>query len=151
LDASNGGVGARIAVDHKGQPWVVQALGAIFRRYGSGESINSPPSSSPSWQGPIRQLNEAWVPLRGQLACAKDIGAGTDRSVWIIGCAPIGSDFDIWIWNEQVSNRSDVSNEAEFRPLDGFASRITGSPDGRPWVVQANGNTFQRSAFAGQL
>jgi hypothetical protein len=52
---------------------------------------------------------------------------------------------------EQRSTRSDVTNEAEFRPLDGFASRITGSPDGRPWVVQANGNIFQRSAFASQL
>jgi hypothetical protein len=45
----------------------------------------------------------------------------------------------------------DTTREAEFRPLDGFASRITGSPDGRPWVVQAKGNIFRRAAFANQL
>lgn len=57
------GAGKRIAVERDGNPWVVTAAGAIWRK----------PSSEPAG---------GWSPIAGG---ANDVGAGWDGSVWVIG------------------------------------------------------------------
>jgi hypothetical protein len=88
---------------------------------------------------------------KGQAACATDVGAGLDQSVWVIGCNALsGNNFNIWIWDEQTGFTDPMTGaispgEGQFMPLDGGAVRITGSPDGRPWVAQASTAIFRRS------
>src|SRR5262249_26286183 len=62
-EAIDGG-GVRIDVDEGGNPWVVNSGGQIFRR-----------------------INDRWQLLPG---LARDIGAGADGSVWVIGTNPVG-------------------------------------------------------------
>jgi hypothetical protein len=146
-DSSNGGIGARIAVDSFGRPWVVQTNHNLWRFYASGDTIHFQTNNTPSWQL-VKQLND---PAKGQAACATDVGAGLDQSVWVIGCNALsGNNFNIWIWDEQTGFTDPMTGaispgEGQFMTLDGGAVRISGSPDGRPWVAQASAAIFRRS------
>jgi hypothetical protein len=143
--SANGGVAKRIAVDWLGRPWVTQSNGTVWRYTIGSDGLNviRQSSGTPTWHG-LTQLNP---PAQGQPACATDIAAGSDHSVWVVGCNAIGNDFTLWIWDEQDGSNvmSTVTAEGEFRLLDGFASRISASPNGRAWVLQAAGNIFIRS------
>jgi hypothetical protein len=68
------GGGVRIDVDPKGNPWMINAKGEIFRR-----------------------VKDTWQHLPGS---AKDIGVGADGSVWIIGTNPSGNkdNFGVHKW-----------------------------------------------------
>ena len=69
------GAAVRIAVDPKGDPWVVNDTGTIF--HGS-------------------VATSSWVQLPG---AAKDIGVGADGTVWVIGTNAKAGGFGIWVWN----------------------------------------------------
>ena len=73
-DGVDGG-GVRIAVGPGGTPWLVNSVGQIFHRQGN------------TWGAPLPGLG-------------KDIGAGADGSVWLIGTNPVGaaSDFGVYKW-----------------------------------------------------
>ena len=133
-----GGFGTRIAVDWLGRPWVVQSNGSVWRLYKSGDHITLDRifSSDPyAWQLVMQQN----APFKNQAACARDIGAAADASVWIIGCTQLNSNYAIWQWDEQpgMSVNAYAPSEGQFIPTDGYALRITASPDSRPWVVQS--------------
>jgi hypothetical protein len=145
-DSSNGGIGARITVDSFGRPWVVQSNHTVWRFYAPGDTVRFQTNGTPAWNI-LSQLNP---PAQGQPACATDIGAAMDESVWAIGCDPVGNnDFDVWIWDEQPpinSGDSQAPQEGQFMPTDGFGTRIAAAPDSRPWAIQSAG--YSLSAFA---
>lgn len=144
-DSSNGGIGARITVDSFGRPWVVQANHTVWRFYAPSDSVRFQGQGTPAWQI-LSQLNP---PNQGQLACATDIGAAMDESVWITGCTSMpNNNFDIWIWDEQPAQTGmfQAPQEGQFMPTDGFGVRIAAAPDSRPWAIQAPGYIFRRSA-----
>jgi hypothetical protein len=79
----------------------------------------------------LRRINRdtAWETVPG---CATDIAAGIDQNdVWVIGC------------NGGVFKRDEVSRS--WQSTDGVGTRIAVTSAGIPWVVQANGNIFERS------
>ncbi len=63
---------------------------------------------------------------------AKDIGAGANGTIWVIGTNPVPGGFGIYQWN----GRNWVN-----RP--GGAVRIDVGPNGAPWVVNDSGRIFQ--------
>jgi peptidoglycan hydrolase-like protein with peptidoglycan-binding domain len=145
--SANGGAAKRIAVDWLGRPWVTQFDGTVWRFTIGTDGLNVVRQSSgnPSWHSALTQLNP---PVKGKAACATDIAAGSDHSVWIVGCNASSNDFGLWIWDEQDGSTTPgglANQEGEFRPLDGLASRISASPNGRAWVSQAAGYVFVRS------
>jgi len=82
-------------------------------------------------QGQIfRRRNNSWGnPLPG---CAADIGASNGTTdVWIIACDGV-----VKKWNEGAGN---------WDATDGIGTRIAVTTGGIPWVVQANGNIFERT------
>jgi hypothetical protein len=106
------GGGVRIDVDGKGNPWVVNHRGQIFRRD-----------------------NNQWVPLPG---LAKDIGAGADGSVWIIGTIPVGTDpvhpdFSIHTWHGSDWDR-----------IDGGGVQISVVNQRLAWMVNSKDKIFRR-------
>ena len=66
------GGAARIAVGPKGNAWVVNSAGEIFRHDGS-----------------------SWIHIPGG---ARDIGVGADGTVWVIGMNKVGDSFGIYRW-----------------------------------------------------
>jgi hypothetical protein len=69
------GSGRRLAVDTKGDVWLVNAQNQIFR---------------------FRLQTGAWELLSG---LAHDIAAGGDGSVWVIGTGPVAGGYGIFRWN----------------------------------------------------
>jgi hypothetical protein len=67
------GAAIRIAVDARGNPWVVNSAGQIFH-----------------WNG------RGWFPFPG---AATDIGVGANGSLWVLGTNRIGTNFGIYFWN----------------------------------------------------
>jgi hypothetical protein len=136
-DSSAGGVGVHVAVDWLGRPWVTQRNGLVWRLITSNGDINTLGTGAAAWQNIVQSDTN-------MSACGNDIGAGADGTVWLIGCGPVGNDFDIWLWDEQSAATS-VSLQRLFIPMDGYASRITVAPNGRSWVTQSNGAIWQRA------
>ena len=69
---------------------------------------------------------------------AKDIGAGTDGSVWVIGTVVAPGGFTIHKWNGTGWDLD--SNGASS------AVRISVSPDGTPWVANSGGFVYHKSS-----
>jgi hypothetical protein len=67
---------------------------------------------------------------------AKDIGAGADGSVWIVGTTPTTGGFNIF----KLSGSTWVPDSA-----GGGAVRIAVQPNGVPWVVNDAGEIFRRT------
>ena len=107
-DGSMYGGGVRIAVDSDGEPWTVTSTGQINRHHAG-----------------------SWILIPGG---AKDIGAGPNGSVWMIGNTKLNSagDFGIFKWNG-----------TSWDSVDGGGVRIAVGSDGQPWVVNANGEIYQ--------
>ena len=103
------GGGVRIDVDQMGNPWIVNSNGEIFRR-----------------------VNDTWVHLPGS---AKDIGAGGDGSVWIIGTNPGGTAHDFGIHRWTGNN---------WQGIEGGGVQISVDSSGLPWIVNSMGNIFSR-------
>src|SRR6478672_8915538 len=132
------GGGVRIDVDQRGNPWIVNSKGEIFRR-----------------------VNDGWEHLPG---LAKDIGVGGDGSVWIIGTNPGGTkhDFGIHKWTGSnwqgvegggvridvdqrgnpwiVNSKGEIFRRANDRweHLPGFAKDIGVGGDGSVWIIGTN-------------
>lgn len=113
--ATDGGA-VRIGVGPNGTPWVVNAVGSIYRR-----TVNSPTSGQ-------------WVQIDGT---AKDIAGGADGSVWKIGTTPMGTAGDFSI---------EKYTAGTWTATDGGAVRIGVGPDGTPWVVNSVGNIYRRTS-----
>jgi hypothetical protein len=76
-----------------------------------------------------RRRNGAWGQVAG---CATDIGASLGTNdVWVIACGGV------------VHKRNEALNR--WDPTDGTGIRIAVTTAGIPWVVQANGNIFERT------
>lgn len=75
-------------------------------------------------------LGARWVKMPDT---AKDIGAGPDGSVWIIGTQPVGGGFDIRQFNG-----------SGWTTVPGGAERIAVGPSG-PWIVNNAKNIYRRS------
>lgn len=103
------GGGVRIAVAPDGNAWMINSAGNIYRRQ-----------------------NDAWVLLPG---LAKDIGAGANGSVWVIGTTPVGagSDFSVHRWNG-----------SGWDSFGGGGVAISVGPSGDPWLVNSAGSIFHR-------
>jgi hypothetical protein len=112
---SNGG-GVRIASTSSGVPWMVNSLGEIYQRTSSSATSGS------------------WTLRPG---CAKDVGVGSDGSVWVIGCSVVPGGFDIHKWNGSGWN---------VESGGGGAVRIAVGSTGIPWVVNDAGSIFRRTS-----
>jgi hypothetical protein len=105
----------RIAVLPDGRPMVVNSGGGIFIR-----------NSDSAFFG-------GWTQICG---AAKDIGAGADGSVWVIGAG--AGNQPVFKWNGRFDCAAwDMSN--------GSAVRVSVAADGKPWVVQNDGSIWRRS------
>lgn len=113
------GVGARIAVDSGGRPWVVQGNGNIFRRSGS-----------------------TWEAMPG---CAVDIGAW--HNVWVLGCGSIQGGFQTFVWNEQMKGSSGsplAPLRREWVGVNAGAVVLDVGPFG-PWLANDAGQVYQQN------
>jgi peptidoglycan hydrolase-like protein with peptidoglycan-binding domain len=122
---SNNGTGVRIAVAPDGRPWVVGFDGSIWRR-----TTTSPTTGT-------------WDQVAG---CARDIAVDVDLFgddlVWVVGCAPIGSNFGLHRLN----------GSGVFVPVAGrTAVRVAAEHGtGRVWVADSAGAISRYIGFAGQ-
>ena len=96
------GSAVKIAVSPSG-PWVVNKQGSIYRL-----------------------VSGSWMKMKG---CAKDIGAGADGSVWVIGCTKVGGGYSIHKWNGSNS----------WFSTNGGATNISVSGNGNPFVANSYG------------
>jgi len=100
------GAAIKIDVDKSGDPWVVNTYGDIFKRE-----------------------NSSWKMIGGK---AKDIGVGSDGSVFIIGTNPGGGGYGIWKWTGSGWNE-----------IGGSAVAISVDESGNPWVVNSADQIFR--------
>jgi len=100
------GAALKIDVDKNGDPWVVNTYGDIFKRE-----------------------NSSWKMIGGK---AKDIGVGSDGSVFIIGTNPGGGGYGIWKWTGSGWNE-----------IGGSAVAISVDESGNPWVVNSADQIFR--------
>jgi len=107
-----------IAVDTNGLAWVANRHGELFRHDGN-----------------------TWNLLPGK---AMDIGIGAEGSVWIIGYKSWGTSFDSPPQNAEIYRYNSSSNL--WDKVDGDGVRIAVAPDGRPWVVNRDGQILRRKA-----
>ena len=114
-----GAEGVAIAVGPDGQPWVVNRSGQIWRGV-KGGADNS-------------YVNGTFELVSG---AAKDIGVGSDGSVWVIGTGQAGSS-DYQIWKYGAGN--------QWQLISGGAVRIAVDGSGQPWVVNSQGTVFSYS------
>ncbi|HMJ14316.1 MAG TPA: matrixin family metalloprotease, partial [Polyangiaceae bacterium] len=119
-DVATGNQGAvRISVQDPGIPWIVDALGNIYRR-------TTTSASSGDWQR---------VP-----GCARDIGAGGDfmgGSVWIIGCDARPGGFAVHAWNGFGFAPTLDNQGGQKVAVDGF---------GAPYIVTSSGALYRRNS-----
>lgn len=79
----------------------------------------------------ISAIYDTWDELPGG---AKDIGASSDGSVWIIGESSESGGFGIYKWNG-----------SGWTQANGGAVRIAVAPNGVPWIVNSSGDIFRRT------
>jgi hypothetical protein len=116
---TNGGA-VKIAVASNDVPWVLDAAGTIYRR------TSASPSLQFGWEGSVS----------GTLK-ARDIAAGADGSIWVLGKPSVDSygNGAIYKWNGSSWDKTPT----------GAAQCIAVTPDGIAWVVSTAGNIFRRS------
>lgn len=102
------GAGERIAVDSRGNAWIVNDTGNVLRFDGAHFA-------------PVNML-------------ARDIGVGTDGSVWVIGTTAEPGGHSIY--------RSQ-DNGASWEKVPGAARRIAVDPRGQAWVVNDQNYIFR--------
>lgn len=86
----------------------------------------------------FRLKGSSWQKLPG---LAKDIGVGADGSVWIIGSGDAGKDASVYKWNE---------SDWEWVKMSGEGARIAVDPEGKPWLVNNNGNIYRKKGTTWQ-
>jgi peptidoglycan hydrolase-like protein with peptidoglycan-binding domain len=125
-----------------GGPWVNMSGSASGAIGGSRISSNTIGTWIVQADGDIYSFNSgtSWTKRPG---CAKDIGIGPDNSIWVLGCAQTSSgDFPLFKWNGSGWTQ-DQTGGAGVRISVGkrLDSGLT-----VPWVVNAGGGIFRRSA-----
>ncbi len=127
--------GVRITVDRNGFPIVLKADGTIF--------TNESKTGSLTW-------TQVKGSLPGPVGCATDIAAGLNGGLYAAGCVSAGSgNFDIWalgINKAAILDQPTTNNRSVWWPTDGIGTRVAVGPEGRAYVVQANGAIFRRDA-----
>jgi hypothetical protein len=71
------------------------------------------------------------------ISTAKDVAIGKDGTVWKIGTNPLGNGFQVYKLN---------SATGAWDASDGGAVRIAVGPTGIPWLVDSQGNLWQRTS-----
>ena len=102
-----GGSAVRIAVSPNG-PWVVNKYGNIYV---------------------LDMRTKQWTAIAG---CAKDIGAGADGSIWVIGCGKVGGGYTIHT----------LLPNSKWRLISGGATDIAVDRNGSPFVSNDGGFTY---------
>lgn len=77
-----------------------------------------------------------WTMLAGN-GLGNDIGVGADGTIWLVGVQHVGVAADFGIFKFTGSGWSSV---------EGGAVRIAVGPDGQPWVVNSEGQSFRRTS-----
>ncbi|WP_157619790.1 tectonin domain-containing protein [Skermanella stibiiresistens] len=114
-----GAAGTRIAVDDQGTAWLVNAQNNIFR-----------------WNG------SAFQQIPG---AAKDIGAGSQHDVWVIGVQPIPP------YGDAVFRWTGATTGNPWQQIPGAAgTRIAVDDQGTAWLVNAQNNIFRWNGSAFQ-
>ena len=123
----------RVSTDDNGTPYIVTSCGATY----------------------YLGCNNKWIQLPG---CATDIGVGLCGQVWKTGCDPRPDGFGIWklfckgkdTQCHRFRPPSSSCDSSEIDMKDCYWYRVSGSgirldvfPDGRPGVIQANGNAIK--------
>jgi hypothetical protein len=103
----NGGA-VRITVDNTGTPWIVNSAGTIYKRNGN-----------------------SWSVMPGS---ARDIGAGANGSVFVIGNKVVSGGHSIHQWSG--SDWVEVPGGAEF---------VDVGTGGSPWVVNNGNNIYKKN------
>lgn len=123
----------RVSTDDNGTPYIVTSCGATY----------------------YLSCDNKWIQLPG---CATDIGVGQCGQVWKTGCDPRPEGFGIWklfckgkdtqCHRFRASPSSCDSEDIDIK--DCYWYRVSGSgirldvfPDGRPGVIQSNGNAIK--------
>jgi hypothetical protein len=73
-----------------------------------------------------------WIKMPGS---GRDVVAGADGSVWVIGTNAVYGGHDIYKWN----------GTNNWGVVDGGATRIAIDSLGQPWVVNSMGDIYRRS------
>ena len=115
------GAGTQIAISPEGIPWVINRLGEIFT--GDGSAFELAPGGG----------------------CAISIGVGLliRRPSW----HAVGhwmQRWQVYQWRHLLSERLDVGATSALQ------TQIAVSPEGIPWVIQANGNIFYANGSSWQ-
>ena len=79
--------------------------------------------------GDIFYHDFSWHKMPG---AAHDIGASSANNLWVIGTTPTAGGYQIFRWDG-----------GQWERVDGGAVRIAVDPQGRPWVVNNNGDIFR--------
>ena len=98
----------RIAVDRSGNVWAINPDGAIYQK-----------------------RRNSWNKMPGE---AREITAGADGSVWIIGMDRQAEGYGIYKWNGSDWSKS-----------DGAGRKIAVDRSGKPWVINDSGNIYVRN------
>lgn len=117
------GAAVRIAVDVSGYPWVINNAGSVFKR------------TSTTWN------TGSWKQVAG---CAKDIGAFSDSSVWIVSCDSAYGGYTVKKWTKKYE--SDATKNWTTDTSGAAAVRISVATNGRPWVVNSFKQVFRRTS-----
>lgn len=118
---SASGEGIRVTVGPTGIPWVLNSDTSIWRK-----SSNSPSSGS-------------WSQLSGG---GYDIGLSDGNYAWLIGTDANEDGFDIYTWNEQAAFGT-APARSEWLLKEGGGVQTDVGPNGRPWVVAADGGIWR--------
>lgn len=81
----------------------------------------------------VNSRGEIWGPGGRKPGRGRDIGIGADGSVWIIGTdTPAPGNGGVYRWTG-----------SSWRRVEGHGVAIAVAPDGKPWVVRANGEIWR--------
>jgi hypothetical protein len=112
----------RLAVGPDGQPWVVTAQEALWRR----TKVNG------------SYVNGQWERVTAVMG-VKDLAIGPDGVVWLLyGTADSAGDFPMVLLNPNTT-------PMHVAQIDGRAVGLAVGPDGQPWAVTGAGALWQRS------
>ena len=110
-----GAYGKRIAVDPKGNAWVVDKQGQVFEAKSKGTNTKA------------TFTKKAGIK-------AVDIGAGAEGSVWAVGYPKNSFGFTIYKF---------IAASNTWKVVPGSAVRITVDRHGMPWVINSKSKVFK--------
>jgi hypothetical protein len=94
----------------------------------ASDDAPAPAEAAPAEASATDLAANGWQEMPGT---ARDIGAGANGSVWIVG-----SDRGVYQWNDNAYSWQQVNGSN--------ARRITVAPDGTPWITNTDSRVFRR-------